>query len=95
MDVVNFSRSGNKLHPTEKPVDLMTEIVKWTDGTVLDPFMGSGSTGIACLNLGRKFIGVEINPEYFNIACNRLEEAILGKENTDEHSTSTEAGRLY
>ena len=43
--------------------------------TVLDPFMGSGTTGVACANLGRKFIGIEIEPKYFDIACKRIEEA--------------------
>ena len=43
--------------------------------TILDPFMGSGTTGVACANLGRKFIGIEIEPKYFDIACRRIEEA--------------------
>lgn len=43
--------------------------------TVLDPFMGSGTTGVACANLGRKFIGIEIEPKYFDIACRRIEKA--------------------
>lgn len=43
--------------------------------TILDPFMGSGTTGVACVNLGRKFIGIEIEPKYFDIACRRIEEA--------------------
>ncbi len=43
--------------------------------TILDPFMGSGTTGVACVNLGRKFIGIEIDETYFDIACKRIEEA--------------------
>jgi DNA modification methylase len=43
--------------------------------TILDPFMGSGTTGVACANLGRKFIGIEIEPKYFDIACERIEAA--------------------
>ena len=43
--------------------------------TILDPFMGSGTTGVACIKLGRKFIGIEIEPKYFDIACRRIEEA--------------------
>ena len=43
--------------------------------TILDPFMGSGTTGVACANLGRKFIGIEIEPKYFDIACRRIEDA--------------------
>ena len=65
-------------HPTQKPLRLM----KWCLGhlpadaqTILDPFMGSGTTGVACVNLGRKFIGVELEPKYFDIACRRIEEA--------------------
>ena len=45
------------------------------NATVLDPFMGSGSTGVACMNLGRKFIGIEIEPRYFDIACERIKAA--------------------
>jgi site-specific DNA-methyltransferase (adenine-specific) len=44
-------------------------------GTILDPFMGSGTTGVACAKLGRKFIGIEIEPAYFDIACKRIEAA--------------------
>lgn len=65
-------------HPTEKPVPLMTELVAlFSDSgdTILDPFMGSGTTGVACVKLGRKFIGIEIEPRYFDIACRRIEEA--------------------
>jgi len=68
-------RDGNE-HPTQKPVSVMA----WTLGfvravTILDPFMGSGTTGVACANLGRKFIGIEREPSYFDIACRRIEEA--------------------
>lgn len=65
-------------HPTQKPAWLMTRLVNASvkhGGTVLDPFMGSGTTGVACMNLGRKFIGVEINERYFDIACERIENA--------------------
>lgn len=74
-DVVYASRTGNALHPTEKPVSLMERVVSWTDGLVFDPFMGSGATGVACAKLGRKFIGIEIEPKYFDIACKRIEDA--------------------
>ena len=53
----------------------MWAIVRWTHGIVLDPFMGSGTTGVACVKLGRKFIGIEIDPGYFDIACRRIEKA--------------------
>lgn len=62
-------------HPTQKPVALMRWCVSKTDGDVLDPFMGSGTTGVACANLGRKFIGIEIEPKYFDIACERITNA--------------------
>ena len=64
-------------HPSEKPLRLMEwtiETVKAT-GTVFDPFMGSGTTGVAALNAGLEFIGVEREPKYFDIACQRIENA--------------------
>jgi len=51
----------------------MKKIIGWASGNlVLDPFMGSGSTGVACVEMGRKFIGIEINEKYFDIACERI-----------------------
>lgn len=72
-DIIHGIRTGNEFHPTEKPVDVMTQIVEWTDGIVLDPFMGSGSTGCACAKLRRDFIGIELNEKYFDVACKRIE----------------------
>jgi len=66
---------GNKTHPTEKPVELLKVLIENGSSrgdTVLDPFMGTGSTGEACIQTGRKFIGIEIDREYYNIAENRL-----------------------
>ncbi len=63
-------------HPTKKPLALMQQLVAMFTNpgdTVFDPFMGSGSTGIACQILGRKFIGIEKNPTYFHAACERLQ----------------------
>ncbi len=74
-DVMNSPRTGNEHHPTEKPVSLMEIMLRWTDGTVLDPFMGSGTTGVACANLRKKFVGVELHEPYFDIACRRIEQA--------------------
>ena len=74
-DVVRHAKAKTDRHPTAKPVSLMEEFVGWTEGVVLDPFMGSGTTGVACANLGRKFIGIELEPKYFNIACERIEAA--------------------
>lgn len=68
--------SMGRVHPHEKPVDLLRHVVEKAPGkTVLDPFMGSGTTGVACARLGRKFIGIEIEPKYFDIACRRIEQA--------------------
>jgi DNA modification methylase len=63
-------------HPTEKHIELMKVLVKRTLGVVFDPFMGSGTTGVACVKLGRKFIGIEIEPKYFDIACKRIQAAV-------------------
>lgn len=62
-------------HPTQKPIALMRWCVGKTEGTVLDPFMGSGTTGVACMELNRQFIGVEIERKYFDLACQRIENA--------------------
>ena len=63
-------------HPHAKPVDLLEQLISPTVAeTILDPFMGSGTTGVACANLGRKFIGIEIEPKYFDIACERIAAA--------------------
>ena len=65
-----------KHHKNEKPIALLSRLVQWLNPeTVLDPFMGSGTTGVACAKLGRKFIGIEIEERYFDIACKRIEEA--------------------
>jgi len=62
-------------HPTQKPVAVLSWCVGKTKGAVVDPFMGSGTTGVACVKLGRKFIGIELQPKYFDIACQRIEDA--------------------
>ena len=72
------AKAGGGLHPTQKPVGLMKWCIeKYTNkgDTILDPFMGSGTTGVACANLDRKFIGIEIEEKYFDIACKRIEIA--------------------
>jgi DNA modification methylase len=74
-DVVEYPRTQNNFHPTEKPVGLMQRFIEWTEGVVFDPFMGSGSTGVAAVQMGRKFIGIEREPKYFDIACRRIEDA--------------------
>ena len=64
-------------HPTQKPVGVMRWCIEQagTPQTILDPFMGSGTTGVACAQLGRKFIGIELEPKYFDIACRRIDDA--------------------
>lgn len=64
-----------RVHPTQKPEALMVWCVGLIDPAlpVLDPYMGSGTTGVACVRLGRRFIGIEIEPRYFEIACRRIE----------------------
>lgn len=72
--------NGFRSHSTQKPIRLMEwclEQAKTAAGeTILDPFMGSGTTGVACAKLGRKFIGIEIEPKYFDIACRRVQAAV-------------------
>jgi site-specific DNA-methyltransferase (adenine-specific)/modification methylase len=70
--------SYKKSHPTQKPVELMEWCIGYLPAdsqTILDPFMGSGTTGVACMNLQRKFIGIEREQKYFDIACKRIEQA--------------------
>lgn len=83
--IFDYSRSkalqDGKVHPTQKPIDLMTWCIRnmgvEPHQTVFDPFMGSGTTGVACMKLGMKFIGCEISPEYFAIAKKRIKSASL------------------
>jgi DNA modification methylase len=72
------------LHPTQKPVDLLEYLIKTytnENDTVLDFTMGSGSTGVAAVNLNRKFIGIEIDEQYFNISKSRIETTAIAKRN--------------
>ena len=75
--VIDAPRSEpDRIHPTQKPVRVMEFSIQKTKAqTILDPFMGSGTTLVACAKLGRKGIGIEIDPDYFDIACKRVEEA--------------------
>lgn len=66
-------------HPSQKPIEVMEWCVRQLPPdciTVFDPFMGSGTTGVAAIKLGRKFIGIEIEPKYFDIACKRIQAAL-------------------
>ena len=71
-----YNAFNGQVHPTQKPIEVMQFIVSAINcQTILDPFMGSGTTGVACANLGRKFIGIEIEEKYFDIACERITAA--------------------
>lgn len=73
-------RQGNepRFHPTQKPLEVMKWVIDLCPkaDTVLDAFMGSGTTGVAAIQMGRKFIGIERDPRYFEIACSRIEQAV-------------------
>lgn len=94
-------RKGNEprgFHPTQKPVGVM----EWCIGhlpvdaqTILDPFMGSGSTGVACARLGRRFIGIEQREHYFDIACKRIEEAYRQPRLFDEPKPKAEQTTMF
>lgn len=78
-DLSHNAESNSRVHPTQKPVSVMKwclDMAKVPIGaTVLDPFMGSGTTGVACMQTGRRFVGIEIEPKYFEIARARIEKA--------------------
>ena len=77
--IQKFISDKNKLHQTQKPVALLEYLIKtYTDEEmlVLDNCMGSGSTGVACVNTNRKFIGIEMDEKYFEIACSRIKESL-------------------
>lgn len=79
---------GKKRHPTEKPVELMKIFIENSSDEgdiVLDPFFGSGSTLIACVQSKRKYLGYELDPSYFDIACERLDEAERERENANNN----------
>lgn len=70
-------KKEERFHPTQKPVGVMKWCLTFTPDakTILDPFMGSGTTGVAAVQMGRRFIGIEREPKYFSIACKRIEDA--------------------
>lgn len=70
------ANEGPKDHPTQKPLALMLWCLKWVIGeTIIDPYCGSATTGVAALKRGRRFIGIERRQDYFDIACRRIEKA--------------------
>ena len=79
--IIKFKKvhHAKSVHPTEKPINLLEHLIIEPDYdpvVILDPFMGSGTTGVACMNTGRKFIGIEMDEVYFNIAKERIESSI-------------------
>ena len=75
--MIRQGKDTERFHPTQKPIEVMQWVIELCpkSDSVLDPFMGSGTTGVASIQLGRKFIGIEKEPKYFDIACKRIEEA--------------------
>lgn len=77
-EITKCPKGIDKGHPCQKPIEVIEYSIHYIKNqpmTILDPFMGSGTTGVACANLGRKFIGIEINEDYFNIAVERITAA--------------------
>jgi len=81
--IITFPRAlallDGKEHPTQKPIEVMKWCINQLPGpvkSICDPFMGSGTTGVAAVKLGRRFIGIEREPKYFDIACRRISEAL-------------------
>jgi site-specific DNA-methyltransferase (adenine-specific) len=80
--IIKFNQDASTVHPTQKPVALMEYLIKTytnENAVVLDNCMGSGTTGVACVNLGRRFIGIEKDESYYNIAKERIAKAIEAK----------------
>ena len=74
----DMANKEDRVHPTQKPLAVMSWCIDQAGNpeTILDPFMGSGTTGVAAIQMGRKFIGIEREPKYFDIACKRIEQAV-------------------
>ena len=82
--ILSFARQSKPVHPTQKPVALLEYLIRtYTDegDTVLDFTMGSGSTGVAAMNTGRRFIGIELDPGYFDIAVTRIGDGVARETN--------------
>jgi site-specific DNA-methyltransferase (adenine-specific) len=97
--ILRFSNAdrGDVEHPTQKPIELLRFLVSTysdEEQTILDPFMGSGTTGVAAVKLGRKFTGIEIEPKYFDIACRRISEALKQPDMFIEKPKAAEQQRM-
>lgn len=73
---VQSTAKNGRQHPNEKPLSLMHDLIRKTSGRICDPFMGSGSTGVAAIQAGRKFVGIELDQRYFDVACKRIAQAV-------------------
>ena len=96
--IIQFSSDKNRLHPTQKPVALLEYLIKTytnENDTVLDFTMGSGSTGVACKNLNRNFIGIEKDEKYFDIAKQRIEGGFVLKWNKSSFPTNQEKSKNF
>lgn len=91
----DMKNKQERVHPTQKPIQVMEWCLMHIPNakTILDPFMGSGTTGVACYNLGRKFIGIEIDEKYFDIACKRIETAHKQRKLFPDADEATERNR--
>jgi DNA modification methylase len=95
-DVLDMRYSGNKMHPTQKPVSALLPLIHAftrEDDLVLDPFCGSGSTGVAALLAGRRFCGIELDPAYHQVAMDRIERRIAPLRSSLLFSRSLNCGR--
>ena len=99
--IVKFNNDKDRVrrHPTQKPVGLMQWLVSSysnTGDTIIDPFMGSGTTGVAAIKLGRAFVGIEQKKKYFDIACQRIRQAVKEHQNQfPEVQKMVEAKKLF
>lgn len=81
--IIEFASESKPTHPTQKPTALIEYLIKTYSNegeTILDNCMGSGTTAVACINTNRKFIGIELDENYYNIACKRVEETMNNKQ---------------
>ena len=90
----NFVNTKESNHPCERPVSLYVFCIEYLpySNLILDPFMGSGSTGVACAKLGRKFIGIDLEPKYFDISCERIHKAYDQPDMFVEQPKAVQAG---
>ena len=81
--LIKFSSKSTTPHPTEKPIELMANYIRQSTqpgALICDPFFGTGATALACVKESRKFVGCEINEEWFNLACDRISQAYSNKQ---------------